>query len=122
MPCSLCRQIKRTSRAEGAAAPLEKPALRASGRPQLSHAFTPTHDPLDARSFQTLVTPDATEAYKRHAQKKGWGANGVSGGGRPGGGGGGGGGGRPRFGGMSNVRSIDHSARPAACQPFILIT
>ena len=62
-------------------------------------------------SFQTLVTPDATEAYKRHAQKKGWGANGIKGRGRPDGGGGGG---RPRFGGMSNVRSIDHSERPAA--------
>ena len=73
--------------------------------------FKLPHHLLRACSFQTLVTPDATEAYKRHAQKKGWGANGVSGGGRPGGGGGGG---RPRFGGMANVRSMDHSARRAA--------
>ena len=57
-------------------------------------------------SFQTLVTPEATDAYKRHAQKKGWGARGVSGGG------GGGSNSRPRLGGMANVKSIDHSAHP----------
>ena len=112
----LCRRSKHINRVGALQQRWKRVAC--AGRRQSDPAiytFKLPHHLLRACSFQTLVTPDASEAYKRHAQKKGWGANGVGGGGRPGGGGGGGGGGgRPRFGGMANVRSMDHSARPAA--------
>ena len=65
-----------------------------------------------ARSFQTLLAPEATDAYKKHARRKGWNAGG-SGGGRLGGGGGGGGGGvraRSRFGDMGTLKDNNHSA------------
>ncbi|KAK9829416.1 hypothetical protein WJX72_005735 [[Myrmecia] bisecta] len=63
--------------------------------------------------FTTLFNPQASDDYKSHGRKKGWGSGGGPGGGpgKPGGGGGGGPRG-PRITGMSNLQSATNGPGP----------
>ena len=65
------------------------------------------HTQTDQVRLQTIISPEASDNYRDHARKKGWGdgnGNNRRGGGGGGGDGGGGGGG-PRISGMGNLPS-----------------